>query len=119
MAPAERVLPSMPSEPALSTVRCSPWIFLKLKSAEHGELLVAAAGAGCAIDGDGDFADGDEAEARMNGAQGVETAEQIAGRVGIVPVVATVVDDGVVAGLFGKGAGAFNQVVAGEQNLED
>ena len=109
----------MPSEPALSTVSRSPWIFLQLERAGHGELLVAAAGAGRAVHGDGDFADGDEAEARMGGAQGVESLQQIAGRVGVVPIVATVVDHDVIAGLFSQGARVLDQVVTGEQNFED
>ena len=49
----------------------------------------------------------------------MEAVEQIAGGVGVVPVVATVVDDGEIAGLLGQGAGVLDQVVAGEQNLKD
>ncbi len=52
-------------------------------------------------------------------AQIVEAVEQIAGGIGIVPVVAGVVDRDKVAGLLSKGAGALDQVVAGEQNFEN
>src|SRR6202021_988901 len=53
-----------------------------------GELLIAAAGAGGAIQRDGHLAAGDEAEAAMQSTQIVEAIEQIAGGFGIVPVVA-------------------------------
>ena len=94
-------------------------VLLQVERAGHDELLVAPAGARGAVHGYGDFADRDEAEARMDGAQRVEALEQVAGGVGVVPVVATVVDHGVVAGFFGQGAGVFDQVVAGEQDFED
>jgi hypothetical protein len=55
----------------------------------------------------------------VSGAQGVKALHQVAGGVGIVPVVATVIHRGVVAGLLGQGAGVLYQVVAGEQNLKD
>ena len=55
----------------------------------------------------------------MPGAIGVEALQQVAGCVGVIPVVAAVVDDHVVAGFPRQGARVFHQVVAGEQNLED
>ena len=87
-------------------------MFLEFQRAGHYELLVAASGAWSTVHCYGDFADGDEAKARMNGAQLVETLEQITCGVGVVPVVAAIVDDGVIAGLLRKVAGVFNQVVA-------
>jgi hypothetical protein len=55
----------------------------------------------------------------MNGAQGVEALEEVAGGVGVVPVVATVVDHDMKAGLLGEGSGVLREVVAAEQKLED
>ena len=50
------VLPSMPSEPALNTVSMLAGMMVQLQRAGHGELLIAAASAGCAVEGDGDLA---------------------------------------------------------------
>ncbi len=55
----------------------------------------------------------------MRGAQSVETFEKIAGGVGVVPVVATVVDGHEKAGFLRQHASVFDHVVAGEQDLED
>ena len=94
-------------------------IALQLQRAGHDKLLVAAAGAGGAVECHRHLADRDQAEPRVDGAQGVEALQQIAGGVGVVPVVAGVVHHHVEAGLLRQGAGVFRQVVAGEQKLED
>ena len=94
-------------------------VLLEVEGAGHDELMVASAGAGSAVEGDRDLADGDEAEAGMGGAQFVKALEEIAGGFGVVPIVATVIDDDVEAGLLGEGAGVFSEVVAGEEQLED
>ena len=94
-------------------------ILLQFQRAGHDKLLVAAPGAGGAVERHRDFADGDEAEPRVDGAQGVKALQQVAGGVGVVPVVATVIHRGVVAGFLRQGAGVLHQVVAGEQNLKD
>ena len=52
-------------------------------------------------------------------AKRVEALQQIAGCSRVVPVVATVVDHDMVAGLLSKFARVLDQVVAGEENLED
>ncbi len=91
----------------------------KFEGTVQGELHVAAAGAWSAVEGDGDFTAGDETTPGMLGAKGMEALEQIAGCVGVVPVIAGVVDDGVVAGFLGEAAGAFDQVVAGEKHFKD
>src|ERR1035437_10663286 len=73
-------------------------ILLEIERTGHYELLVAASGAGSMVHGDRDLADGDEAEAGMSGAPGVDALEEIAGGVGVVPIVATVIDYHVKAG---------------------
>ncbi len=67
MAPADRVLPSMPSEPALRTAETLAGMVGELESAGQGKLLIAAAGAWCARKSDGDLADRDEAESARAG----------------------------------------------------
>ena len=53
------------------------------------------------------------------GAQLMEALEEVAGGVGVVPVVGGVVDLDVEAGLLRQDAGILGQIVAGEKNLED
>jgi len=94
-------------------------VLLQFQRAFHHKLLVPAPGTGRAVHGHRYLADGDQAEPRVDGAQGVEALQQVAGGCGVVPVVATVIHCSVVAVLLGQGAGVLHQIVAGEQNLED
>ena len=92
MAPADRVLPSMPSEPALSTVSRSPGYFSssRAQAMTNCWLRPPAPGVRSMVT----VTSPTEMRQRrgMDGAQGVEALEQVAGGVGVVPVVATVVD---------------------------
>ena len=62
---------------------------------------------------------GDEAKAAVHGAQIVKALEQIARGIGVVPVVAAVVDGDVVAGFLRERPRILDQIVAREQDLED
>src|SRR5450631_1129816 len=91
----------------------------QLKRTSEGELLIASARSRCAIHGDGDFAARDQTKAPMGSTQIMESVQEVARRVSIIPVVAGVVYSHKVAGLLRQDAGILNQVVAGEQELED
>src|ERR1700722_8489134 len=91
----------------------------ELERASQGKLLIAAARAGRAREVDTDFAYRDETEAAVLGAESVEAVEEIARRVGVIPIVAAVINDDFVSGFSREGASVLNQVVAGEQNLEN
>ena len=71
----------------------------KFERACEGKLLISSASPGSAIESYGDLSAGDEAEAPVQAAQLVEAVEKVAGGIGVVPVIAGVVDGNELAGL--------------------
>ncbi len=91
----------------------------QFKGARQCKLLIATASAGRAIERDGYLAAGDETEAAVQRAQIVKAVEQIAGGIGIVPVVAGVVDGNEVTGLLRERARTLDKIVTRKQDFKD
>ena len=99
-APAAGLLPSAPSLPAeRQTTGCTGSRWSKSRAQARANCWLRPPVPGCAIDADGDFAAGEQAEfaARMLAAQLDQAIDQVGGGLVVRPIVAAVVHDDLVA----------------------